>query len=80
MLTTQCAIGQTTSKKYFFGSRDFFKTNNELVIIVDNPQTEFAKRLGSRYYNDTAFIRKISNEFFTEVDTSNHDIESHFCG
>lgn len=30
--------------------------------------------------NDTAFIRKIPTQFYTEVDTSNHSINSHFCG
>jgi len=67
-------------RQYFFGSEDFYKTNQELILIVKNPQTEFAENLGSRYYNDTAFIRKVSTHFYTELDTSNHDISIHSCG
>lgn len=71
---------QNTVKKYFFGSEDFYKSNSELILIVDNPQTEIAKEIGSRYYSDTNFLKLISKEFFTEVDTSNHDVSMHMCG
>lgn len=82
LLIAQITFGfcQSTVKQYFFGSEDFYKENHELIIIVKNPQTEFAENLGSRYYNDTSFIRKISTLFYTEVDTSNHDISIHSCG
>jgi hypothetical protein len=71
---------QNTDKQYFFGSENFYKDNSELVIIVKNPQTEFAENLGSRYYNDTAFIKRISSEFYSEIDTSNHEQSSNFFG
>lgn len=74
------AWSQNTLKNYFFGSENFYKDNQELVIIVENPQTEFAENLGSRYYNDTTFLRIISTEFFTETDTTNHEQLFHLCG
>lgn len=74
------STAQNTVKKFFFGSEDFYKSNSELILIVDNPQTEIATEIGSRYYSDTNFIKRISKEFFSEVDTSDHDISAHFCG
>lgn len=74
------ATAQNTVKKYFFGSEYFYKSNSELILIVDNPQTEIAKKIGSRYYSDTNFLKLISKVFFTEVDTSNHDVSMHMCG
>jgi hypothetical protein len=71
---------QNTFKQYFFGSENFYKDNSELIIIVKNPQTEFAENLGSRYYNDTVFIKRISSEFYSEIDTSIHEQSSNFCG
>lgn len=75
---TNCS--QQFVKQYFFGSPDFYRSNPELVVIVDHPQTKLAEAIGNRYYNDTTFLQRIAREFYTLTDTSNHETAAHMCG
>lgn len=71
---------QATRKEFFFGSADFYKENPELVIIVRKPQTSLAETLGSRYYNDSSFIREISEKFYHETPGDTVIETDYFCG
>jgi hypothetical protein len=71
---------QQVIKEYFFGSPDFYKENPELILITINPQSKLAENLGCRYYNDTTFIRQISETFYFETSGDTITEISYFCG
>lgn len=68
-------------KKYYFEDVNFVEENKELVIIVKDPQTQFAKDFGHKIYSDTAFLNHIQRELYTVIDPNKVQEEIlHMCG
>ncbi len=74
----------TFSNTFLFGQkvREYFfenlSTTDTLVIFSRDPQTEIANQLDNRIYSDSAFLRKIKNEFYEEYEFDQK--LTHFCG
>lgn len=72
------SLAQEKSRIYFFDTTQFIGTNNEIVLIVNNPQTTLAKELGSKIYSNRDEIERLVRTCYEEIE--NKDIESyHFC-
>lgn len=66
-------------KKYFFEGVDFIKENKQLVVIVKDPQTQFAREFRPKLYEDTAFLAAIQRDYYSIVDPNSVEIIE-MCG
>lgn len=74
-------FSQNTGRKVYFLDSTIFKPTDELVLIVDRPQSTFAKALGSRIYSDSNTIKKIFTSFYFTKEVSEIEDEINlFCG
>jgi hypothetical protein len=81
LLSSTTLFSQKTGRKIYFLDSTIFKPTDELVLIVDRPQSTFAKTLGSRIYSDSNTIKKICTSFYFTKEVSNKEDEtSLFCG
>ena len=72
---------QKTGRKIYFLDSSIFKPTDELVLIVDGPQSKFAEDLGSRIYRDSNVIKKINTSFYFTKEVSEIEDEINlFCG
>lgn len=74
----QLLCAQQIEVVHLFGGHDFIAANQQLVVVVDYPQTEIAKSIGQKIYTDTNQLRIIQNTTY-EIDHSKEKIEL-FCG
>lgn len=65
-------IVRESYKEYYFRDVNFVEENKELVIIVKEPKSQFAKDFGHRIYSDTAFLRRIQEELYRVVDPNHY--------
>lgn len=72
-------FSQSKIRVNYFGDIQFEKGKRELVIIAQDPQTEFAENFGARIYTDDASFKTIHETFYTLVDTSQEQVVD-FCG
>ena len=66
-------------RKYFFDDHMPINDSASLILIIDNPQSKFAKTLNHRIYRDTNFIKYLKESWFIEYDKSTGH-SSHRCG
>lgn len=65
-------------REYLFGDRFPINDSSSLVLMIKDPQTEFAKELNHRIYSDTNFLKRIKKEWFYEYDPEKGKLQ-HFC-
>jgi hypothetical protein len=68
-----------TIKEYFFKENLPLNDSSGLILIIREPQTEFAKNLNHRIYRDTNFIKIVNESWFQEVKKDEEKVV-HFCG
>lgn len=73
------SYAQNVIKEYFLSSSHFIDNNQQLVLIVKEPQSELANEIGSRIYEDFDLIRQIQESLVVEIDTTEERIRD-FCG
>jgi len=56
------------TREYFFNSELQVNDSISLVLIIDRPQSNFAKRINHRIYRDTTFIRYLKENWYYEYD------------
>ena len=56
------------TREYFFNSDLQVNDSISLVLIIDRPQSDFAKRINHRIYRDTTFIKYLKKNWFYEYD------------
>jgi hypothetical protein len=76
-LSIHC-IGQTR-RDYFFDELTI-DDSTSLVLIIQEPQTQFARELKNRIYKDTTFLRELKENWFTERTDSGIGSTTHRCG
>jgi hypothetical protein len=81
LLTSNTLFAQKTGRKVYFLNSNIFKPTDELVVIVDGPQSKFAEELGSRIYRDSNIIKKICSTFYEQIENDSIIDNTEFlCG
>jgi len=65
-------------RDYFFDQNLTVDSTTSLVLLVRNPQTEFAKNLGNRIYRDSNQIEELKRTFYKNI--VNGRSSAHRCG
>ncbi|MFT5861135.1 MAG: hypothetical protein ACI865_003255 [Flavobacteriaceae bacterium] len=79
LLLLSCTSSGQLTRNYFFDEKLEISDSSALVLIVRNPQTQFAAELNHRIYQDTSFIREIKENWFFEYDEE-EGYSQHRCG
>lgn len=81
LFTSSTLFAQKTGRKIYFLDSSIFKPTDELVLIVDGPQSKFAEDLGSRIYRDSNVIKKICSTFYEQRENDSTYVEvQYYCG
>lgn len=65
-------------RDYFFDQNLTVDSTTSLVLLVRNPQTEFAKNLGHRIYTDSNQINELKRTFYKNIENGVYSV--HKCG
>lgn len=68
ILLSNPVIAQKIGRKIYFLDSNIFKPTDELVVIVNGPQSKFAEEFGSRIYRDSNEIKLICNTFYEQLE------------
>lgn len=79
LLSAVSSIGQI-SRVYFFDENLPINDSTSLLVIAENPQTQFAKNLNARIYSDTNFLKKIKESWYVEESNAGKGRTYHRCG
>ncbi|MFN5982660.1 MAG: hypothetical protein ACK46Y_01285 [Fluviicola sp.] len=81
LLSSTTLFSQNTGRKVYFLNSNIFKPTDELVVIVDGPQSKFAEELGSRIYRDSNVIKKICSTFYEQIENDSiYEDVQYYCG
>lgn len=72
-------IGQI-ERTYFFDERLTINDSTSLIVIIREPQTQFAKELNARIYTDTNFMKQLKESWSVEVEGNGAGRMYHRCG
>jgi hypothetical protein len=74
-------LAQKIGRKVYFLNSTIFKPTDELVVIVNGPQSKFAEELGSRIYRDSNVIKKICSTFYEQIENDSTYVDvQYYCG
>lgn len=65
-------------RRYFLEGRDLVENGGELVILVNEAQTQMAREMGAVIVRDTSFLRFVQDSIYKTLDGRPEII--HFCG
>ncbi len=73
------SIGQI-ERNNFFDERLTINDSTSLIVLIQEPQTQFARELNARIYSDTNFIRQLKESWYVEVEKTGIGRTYHKCG